>query len=75
MLYLFLHADTNTQRHTHTHTHTHMFQVKVRTLESGKVVEKTTTISELVEYLQQRQLRQQHSVERSDSNDSRENVR
>ena len=50
-------------------------QVKVRTLESGKVVEKTLTVSELVEYLQQRQMKHQLHVDRSDSSEARENVR
>lgn len=42
-------------------------QVKVRTLESGKVTEKIVNISELVESLQPK-----HSVERSDSLETRE---
>ena len=42
-------------------------QVKVRTLESGKVTEKIVNISELVESLQQR-----HNVDRSDPLETRE---
>lgn len=46
-------------------------QVKVRTVESGKVVEKVVTTSELVDFLQQRQ----HNIERSDSTEGRETVK
>ncbi len=41
-------------------------QVKVRTLEGGKVTEKVVGISELVDFVQQRH----HGVERSDSSES-----
>ena len=46
-------------------------QVKLRILESSKVVEKVVTISELMDFLQQKH----HTVERSESLEIKESTR